>query len=271
MQNIRIMFVCLFMFGCMLSACSSPADKADDAFSENKPDEVAVEDDEAERNLSDSNDEQTTEEDSAMDIDINNDDSITVLVNKQHGLSEDYEPDDLVTVDVPTVLDNPEVNQLRKEAADALKRMFDAAKQEGIYLYARSGYRSYQTQVNLFENYARQHGEEKANKFSAKPGHSEHQTGLSMDVTSESVNFQLTESFGETKEGIWLKENAHKFGFIIRYPKDKEHITGYIYEPWHIRYLGVDLATEITEMGLTYEEYLVEKGLIHEVYSQDKK
>ncbi|NLI67252.1 MAG: M15 family metallopeptidase, partial [Bacilli bacterium] len=92
-----------------------------------------------------------------------------------------------------------------------------------------------------------------------------------MDVTSESVNFQLTESFGETKEGIWLKENAHKFGFIIRYPKDKEHITGYIYEPWHIRYLGVDLATEITEMGLTYEEYLVEKGLIHEVYSQDKK
>ena len=174
-------------------------------------------------------------------------------------------------MDVPTVLDNPEVNQLRKEAADALKRMFDAAKQEGIYLYARSGYRSYQTQVNLFENYARQHGEEEANKFSAKPGHSEHQTGLTMDVTSESVNFQLTESFGETKEGIWLKENAHKFGFIIRYPKDKEHITGYIYEPWHIRYLGVDLATEITEMGLTYEEYLVEKGLIHEVYSQDKK
>lgn len=199
------------------------------------------------------------------DADIIDDASITVLVNKQHSLDENYEPDDLVQVEVHTVLENPEINQLRKEAADALKEMFDRAAEEDIYLYARSGYRSYQTQVHLFENYVNQHGEEAANLFSAKPGQSEHQTGLAMDVTSESVDYQLTEKFGETKEGKWLHDHAHEFGFIIRYPENKEHITGYTYEPWHIRYLGVDLATKVKESGLTYEEFLAEEGIIHEV------
>src|SRR5690625_125919 len=193
--------------------------------------------------------------------------TIVALVNKEYSLGEDYAPEDLVTVDVPTILENPEVNQLRKVAADALKEMFDEAEESGIYLYARSGYRSYQTQVQLFQGYADQHGEEAANRYSAKPGHSEHQTGLVMDVTSESVNYQLTESFGETEEGKWLKEHAHEFGFIIRYPEGAEDITGYIYEPWLIRYLGVDMATKVYESGVTYEEYLEEEGLIHEVNS----
>ena len=222
-----------------------------------------------EDNLIDENDTpEENENDIAELIDITNDDSVTVLVNKQHSLSENYEPTDLVTVEVPTILENPEVNQLRKVAADALKEMFEQAKKDGIYLYARSGYRSYHTQVYLFDSYAKRNGEEAANKYSAKPGYSEHQTGLTMDVTSESVNFQLTEAFGETKEGKWIAEHAHEYGFILRYPKDKEHITGYIYEPWHLRYLGVELATDIKETGLTYEEYLVEKGIIHEVNSQ---
>ena len=114
--------------------------------------------------------------------------------------------------------------------------MFDAAEKEDIILYARSGYRSYDTQVQLFKNYAANHGEEAANKYSARPGESEHQTGLVMDVTSESVNLQITSDFGETKEGKWVKENAHNYGFIIRYPEGKSDITGYVYEPWHLRF-----------------------------------
>lgn len=197
----------------------------------------------------------------------NEDPMIIILVNKEYELDEDYAPDDLVTVNVPTVLKNPEVNQLREVAADALKIMFDKAENSGVYLHARSGYRSYQTQVQLFQNYSNSHGEEAANRYSARPGQSEHQTGLVMDVTSESVNYQLQESFGETKEGKWLKEHAHEFGFIIRYPKDGEDITGYIYEPWHIRYLGIEMATKVYECGLTYEEYINEEGIIDEVTS----
>lgn len=186
------------------------------------------------------------------------DDSLQVLVNKQNSLAPDYVPDDLVTVDVPTVLSNPEVNQMRKEAAGALKAMFAAAEKAGCKLYARSGYRSYKTQQSLFSSYAAKNGEEAANRFSAKPGQSEHQTGLTMDVTSESVDRQLTEKFGETEEGKWVRENGHRYGFIIRYPQNKEAITEYKYEPWHIRYLGIELATKVYDSGLSYEEYLNE-------------
>lgn len=191
--------------------------------------------------------------------------SIKALVNKQYDLPEDYEPEDLVTVDVPTVLDNPEIRQLRESAADSLKEMFDAAEEEGIYLHARSGYRSYQTQVQLYNSYVSNHGEEAADRYSARPGHSEHQTGLGMDITSESVNYQLTEAFGDTIEGLWVKDNAHRFGYIIRYPEGKEEITGYQFEPWHLRYLGEELATEVYESNLTYEEYLIERGIAIEI------
>ncbi|WP_161879756.1 M15 family metallopeptidase [Alkalibacterium sp. MB6] len=192
--------------------------------------------------------------------------STAVLVNKQHPLSDSYEPDDLVLVEVPTVLESVEIRQLRQVAADSLKEMFDAAEEEGIILLARSGYRSYHTQVQLFNNYVEQHGEEAANRYSARPGESEHQTGLAMDVTSESVAKELTEAFGETEEGLWVKENAHHFGFIIRYPEGKESITGYIYEPWHLRYLGQELATAVYDSGLTYEEFLVEEGIDSEIH-----
>ncbi len=190
------------------------------------------------------------------------DPSIIALVNKQYHLTANDTPEDLVTVEVPTVLENPEVNQLRKEAADALKMMFDEAKKSDIYLYARSGYRSYATQEYLFQSYVDKHGKEAANRYSAKPGQSEHQTGLVMDVTSKSVDYQLTEGFAETKEGKWLQDHAYEYGFIIRYPKDAEHITGYIYEPWHIRYLGVEMATDVFNSKVTYEEFLESEGLI---------
>lgn len=187
--------------------------------------------------------------------------SQAILVNKQYSLDEDHYPDDLVPVDVPVVYESAEANQMRQEAAEALNQMFQAAEDQGIILYARSGFRSYQTQVDLFNNYANNHGLEAASRFSARAGESEHQTGLAMDITSESVDFDLVEAFGETEEGQWARDYAHEFGFIIRYLEGKEDITGYQYEPWHLRYLGEELASEVYESGLTYEEFLVEKGI----------
>lgn len=237
-------------------------------------DEADIEDEEnndteEEGNQSEEDEEVESDDEPDITIDMEEDllepDSIKVLVNKQYALPEDYAPDDLVTVNVPTVLENPEIRQLREVASEALTDMFAAAEEDGIILYARSGYRSYQTQVELFNNYVSNHGEEAANRYSALPGESEHQTGLAMDVTSESVNYQLTEAFGETPEGQWVEENAHDFGYIIRYPEGEEEVTGYQYEPWHLRYLGEELAVDIAESGLTYEEYLLERGIDIEI------
>ena len=186
---------------------------------------------------------------------ITNPGSYGVLVNKKRSLPSDYAPEDLATIEVPTTNDNPEANMLRAYASDALTKLFDQAHIAGYELYAVSGYRSYNRQVNLFKSYAEEHGETEANRFSAKPGQSEHQTGLTMDVSSESMDYELEEEFGETPEGIWIAENAHKFGFIIRYPKGKEYITGYQYEPWHLRYLGIELAKKVYGSKLTYDEY----------------
>jgi D-alanyl-D-alanine carboxypeptidase len=187
---------------------------------------------------------------------IENPDSLDVIVNKKRNLPENYVPEDLTALtDIPTFLSNPEVNQLRKAAYEALKELFDAAKEEGYELHARSGYRSYYTQASLYTSYVENYGKAAADKYSAKPGQSEHQTGLSMDITCEAINYKLDTTFGETEEGKWVAENAHRYGFIIRYPKGKEDITGYAYEPWHIRYLGVELAEKIYESGLTLEEY----------------
>lgn len=188
---------------------------------------------------------------------IENPEKIDVLVNKKRNLSENYVPEDLVTLsEVPTVLENPEVNQLRNAAYEALKELFKAAKEEkGFELYARSGYRSYNTQTSLYSSYVASYGQAAADKYSAKPGQSEHQTGLSIDITCEALNFRLDDTFAETEEGKWVAENAHRFGYIIRYPKGMEDITGYSYEPWHIRYLGTELAEKVYESGLTLEEY----------------
>jgi D-alanyl-D-alanine carboxypeptidase len=179
------------------------------------------------------------------------------LINKQRRLPADYIPSDLVRVNVPTILAFEEVNHLRRAASDALTAMFSAAEaEEGYELLARSGYRSYKTQVMLYESNVREHGEEYASRISARPGTSEHQSGLVMDISSPVVNYQLTQDFGETGEGRWVARNAHRFGFIIRYLDGREDITGYTYEPWHLRYVGRELAAEIYAGGLTLEEYL---------------
>lgn len=132
----------------------------------------------------------------------------------------------------------------------ALQEMFSAAAKDGLSLFIRSGFRSYSTQEMLYNNYVARDGKAEADRYSARPGHSEHQTGLGFDIN------KADSSFEGTPEAIWLAENCYKYGFIIRYPQGKEHITGYIYEPWHVRYLGVDTATAVYESGLCLEEYL---------------
>ncbi|NLX62235.1 MAG: M15 family metallopeptidase [Tissierellia bacterium] len=194
---------------------------------------------------------------------VKNTDDILVLVNKNRNLPSDYVPEDLVVPNVRFPFEEfHEKKQMRKEAAKALEELFKAAEEEGIYLFAISGYRSYERQKYLFDIRAERDGFEEANKLTAYPGQSEHQTGLAMDVSCQSLGFDLNEKFGQTVEGIWLKENAHRFGFIIRYEKDKVDITGYSYEPWHIRYVGKDAAKEIYEKNITLEEYLGDKTSI---------
>lgn len=191
---------------------------------------------------------------------IKNVDNILVFVNKESALlPEDYEPSDLVIPDVRfsfTVTPDIEKAYMRKEAAEALEEMFTQAESEGIYLFAVSGYRSYDRQKQIFQNKVNQVGdEEQAAQVVAVPGTSEHQTGLTMDISSESAGFELVEQFADTPEGQWLADNAHKFGFILRYPKGKEHITGYTFEPWHFRYVGKEAAEIIYENDWTLEEF----------------
>jgi D-alanyl-D-alanine carboxypeptidase len=225
---------------------------------QNEPEEKEETPAETEKEPEEESGEEPIEETPEDGIIIENPEKIDVLVNKKRNLPDSYVPEDLVTLsEVPTVLENPEVNQMRNAAYEALKELFKAAQdEEGYELYARSGYRSYNTQTSLYSSYVESYGKEAADKYSAKPGQSEHQTGLSIDITCEALNFRLDDTFGETEEGKWVAENAHRFGYIIRYPKDKEDITGYMYEPWHIRYLGTELAGKVFESGLTLEEYL---------------
>lgn len=195
---------------------------------------------------------------------VNNPDSLAVLVNKNYRLPDNYEPIDLVLLDVPLYNESPsnEGNYLREEAANALKALFDEARALGYKLVARSGYRSYETQIALYNNYVARDGVENADTYSARPGHSEHQTGLTVDITSSSVNHGLSQTFGETAEGRWVADHAHEFGFIIRYPQDRTLETGYQYEPWHLRYVGVESATQIYNQDWILEDFILENGLL---------
>lgn len=191
-----------------------------------------------------------------QDIDPSDVDSVAVLVNKQFALPEQYEPEDLVYPDVRfTFSEKIEKRMMRSEAAGALEEMFDAAEEDGIYLAGVSAYRSHRTQTALFNRYVERDGEEKAKTYSAVPGHSEHETGLAIDVSGSDGKCAAEDCFGGTEEAEWLEQHATEFGFIIRYPEGKEEITGYKYEPWHLRYVGKAIAADIAERGITLEEY----------------
>ncbi|TDF96381.1 D-alanyl-D-alanine carboxypeptidase family protein [Paenibacillus piri] len=180
----------------------------------------------------------------------------TVLVNKMYKLPDNYAPQDLVEPNVPFIFkEKSEKRKLRKEAATALEKLFKAANDDKLPLAGVSGYRSFATQKSVYSNYVKKDGEEAANKYSAKPGHSEHETGLAIDVSGSTGKCAATDCFAATKEAKWLAEHAADYGFIIRYLKGKEDITGYQYEPWHLRYVGTELAKELTKRGVTLEEY----------------
>ena len=138
------------------------------------------------------------------------------------------------------------------DAAEAFKQLASDAKDEGYTIVGISGYRSYQTQATLYQRYVNKDGRVLADSYSARAGHSEHQTGLAIDVASKDPNI-LT--FEQSTAFAWMLEHAHAYGFILRYPKGKEQITGYKYEPWHYRFVGVDLALEIKKSGMTFDEY----------------
>lgn len=173
--------------------------------------------------------------------------SIWVVVNKSRPLQPlSFAPDDLVDVGNGQVI--------RQAAAAALQEMINAAAAEGLELQPLSGYRSYQTQQTVYAREVATYGQAVADTQSAKPGHSEHQTGLVMDVGGGGCGIE--DCFGDTAEGKWVAANAHKYGFIIRYPEGKASITGYRYEPWHIRYVGKDLAAEMKHVRIaTLEEF----------------
>lgn len=182
--------------------------------------------------------------------------SITILVNKKYAFPKSYEPKDLVYPDVPFIFNEKiEKRMMREEAAKYLEKMFHAANKQNIHLAGVSAYRSSRTQSTLFNNYVKKDGIEKAKTYSAVPGTSEHQSGLAIDVSGTDGTCAADDCFANTGEAAWLEGNAHKYGYIIRFPKDKENITGYQYEPWHIRYVGVNLATELYNKRLTLEEY----------------
>lgn len=188
---------------------------------------------------------------------VTNPSDVLVLVNKERNLPADYVPEGLMPPNIPFYFkENIEKRWMRPDAAAAIEEMFAAAKEDGIELVGASAYRSYETQKSLFNRYVKTYGLEEAQTFSARPGQSEHQTGLTIDVYHKNITNGLEESFGDTPEGQWVAEHAHEFGFIVRYPKGKEDITGYKYEPWHLRYVGKEVAKEIYERGITLEEYL---------------
>lgn len=184
-------------------------------------------------------------------VDLQSLDSINILVNKTHELPADYEPEDLIAPDVSTT----KKLTVREVIHNDLKEMFEAAEKDEAYLSISSGYRSYSYQNTLFNNYAARDGVEAASRYSARPGQSEHQTGLAIDIAAKSGKCTLSTCFKDTKEGQWLNENAWKYGFVLRYPEGKEEITGYMFEPWHFRYVGKTEAQKIYESGLTIEEY----------------
>lgn len=180
-----------------------------------------------------------------------------ILVNKTHPVESDYWPDDMVTIERHVEgVGNADTHKMRQVAADALNKMFDAAEADGIYLRLRTGFRSYDYQKSLFESYVKNHGEAEANRFSARPGESEHQTGLACDVGGKSQGYALSYEFGKTDEGKWVREHCAEYGFILRYLEEKEDVTGYVFEPWHIRYVGAEHAENMMKDNMTLEEYL---------------
>ena len=172
-----------------------------------------------------------------------------IIVNKYYYLDNNYVPDNLESISTRFALSNM---KMVKEAKKSFEEMASTAKKENLNIIAMSTYRSYEYQVNLYNRYVKNDGKEKADTYSGRPGYSEHQTGLAVDVYNGKENYT---NFGKTKEFEWMSKHAHEYGFILRFPKDKETETGYNYESWHYRYVGKEIAEYIKEHNISFEEY----------------
>lgn len=179
--------------------------------------------------------------------------SFTVVVNKYNRLPSDFQPEDLVLME-----NESKELYLREDAYQAYLEMREAMAKLDLKIEAISGFRGYNTQSRLYNKYVDEHGQTEADTFSARPGHSGHQTGLVVDVSNTKLVFT---DFGKTEEYAWVKDNAHRYGFIVRY-KDNPELTGYQVEPWHLRYVGKDVAVDMYESNIhILEEYLDKKGI----------
>ena len=174
---------------------------------------------------------------------------IYMIASKRYYL-DNYVPDDLVKVEKGYYVFN--VSEMKKEAFNAFKDMADAARLDNIYFYISSGYRSYDLQEKIYSNYLKKDTKENVDSYSSRSGFSDHQIGLSCDIRTKDINF---DNFKDSKESSWLIDNAYKYGFILRYPEGKDDITGYMYESWHYRYVGLEASYVIHETGITFDEY----------------
>lgn len=256
-----LLLVTLCMCGCQSQKNEELKDKKDEIVQT----EEQVEEEKSEETEETANNQQTSSN-STYDVCLNygipiptktytyDDGNKLILVNKQYAVTSDFYPTDMVAVDGS--LSTNQGLYFKREAYDAYLRMLSDAKAQGINFLICSTYRSYSTQESIYFSYVNSYGAEYTNTLSAYPGRSEHHTGWAVDITSSSMGYDLLESFINYPEGQWINQHCQEYGFIIRYPKSKSHITGYAYEPWHLRYVGVEVATEIMSKGLTLEEYL---------------
>ena len=190
------------------------------------------------------------------EVEFNTDTSkdTSMLVNKYYLLGSDYEPNDLVTISQTYSWGDQGSQKTRKVTYDAFLEMWNSAKEEqGYYLMVSSSYRSYNEQEIVYNNYKDKKGQKYADGIAARPGSSEHQTGLSLDIFSKLNSNKNT--FKDTETAKWLKDNAYRFGFILRYPEELVKVTGYNYESWHFRYVGKEIAKYIYENNISFEEY----------------
>lgn len=238
------------------SDASSTEDKAEDKSTDKKEDgktDSAQDPEPAKPSKPESETSDVDKSDTKADLSL----GLLVVVNKKYSLPIDYKPSDLVVPNVSFSYSGVlEQSYMRAPAAKQMEKMFADAKADGVTLNAVSGFRSGSRQTVLYNNYVARDGKAAADQYSARPGHSEHQTGLVFDISAPSVGNGLTAELGDTKEGKWIANNAAKYGFIVRYDRGFQSRTGYTYEPWHIRYVGVGPATQIKNNGQTLEEYM---------------
>jgi D-alanyl-D-alanine carboxypeptidase len=182
---------------------------------------------------------------------------LLVVVDREHALASDYEPQDLVNLSEFGIRTRDSSMQLRRIVIADLEAMFAAAEKAGHTLMVFSAYRSYQVQEQVYEYWVNTLGKEEADRSSARPGHSEHQLGTTIDVTEQGMKGNVFNDFGNSEAGKWLAKNAHNFGFVMSYPPDSESITGYKHEPWHFRYVGKKVARIIYKQELIPVMYLL--------------